>query len=475
MELQTGQMASFSSAVRFEDLSRETTDQLKKHLLDSLGSFIHATQRPTIQKVFNQIRSLNGGGNCAVPVLKKTTLDRAAEIYTALIRYPDFMDNFLGKEATCHPSDNIGALLAIAGAENLSSKDFLTAMAIGYEIECRLIEEIPVMMKGFDHTVLLAFSLTAAICKLLSLNPEQTSHALAIAGCSLDPLVTCRASYTYEWKGLASSFIARNCINFALLARHGITGPISIFEGPKGYKEIFGMELKYDWEKEDFSLIKKCILKEYNSEVHTQPSIEAVLQLKKENNFRPEDIKKVDITTFLTCYHIVGGGEYGDRKNVYSKEQADHSLFYTAAVALLDGRLFPEQLLEERINREDVQQLLKKINVHTDFPLHKPLVLAGVLDPYTRAYPEKLMVKAEITLNDGKKFSIEKEDYHGFYTRPFSWEHTADKFRQLTKNVITENQQEDVINLCKDLENGDIQQLLNLLNSIEYHPELQTA
>ncbi len=464
---QTRQIAAFSLATRFEDLSYEITNQLKKHLLDSLGSFIHAIRRPTIQKLFKQIKSLNGGGNCEVPVLKRTSLDRAAEIYTALIRYPDFMDNFLGKESTCHPCDNIGSLLAITGAENLSSKDFLTAMAVGYEIECRLIEEIPVMIEGFDHTLLLAFSLTASACKLMHLSEEQTSHALAIAGCSLDPLVTCRSSYTYEWKGLASSFIAFSCINFALLAKEGMTGPVSIFEGPRGYKDIFGMELKYDWKKEDFSLIKKCILKEYNSEVHTQPSIEAVLQLKKENNFLPADIKEVDITTFLTCYHIVGGGEYGDRKNVHSKEQADHSLFYTAAIALLDGQVYPEQLLEERINREDVQELLKKINVHTGFPLHKPLAISGLLDPYTKAYPEKLMIKAEITLNNDKKFSIKKEDYHGFYTRPLSWDHTADKFRRLTKDVITKDQQEEIISLCKDLENDNMHQLLSLLNSIE--------
>ena len=67
--------------------------------------------------------------------------DRAGQWYTALIRYPDFMDNFIGKEATCHPSDNIGPLLAAAQQLNLNGRDFLLAMAIGYTIECTLVED----------------------------------------------------------------------------------------------------------------------------------------------------------------------------------------------------------------------------------------------------------------------------------------------------------------------------------------------
>jgi len=50
--------------------------------------------------------------------------------------------------------------------------------------------------------------------------------------------------------------IALGCMNIVLLAKEGLTGPVSLFEGPKGFKEIFKIELKYDWNKEDFSLIQ---------------------------------------------------------------------------------------------------------------------------------------------------------------------------------------------------------------------------
>jgi 2-methylcitrate dehydratase PrpD len=62
-------------------------------------------------------------------------------------------------------------------------------------------------------------------------------------------------------------------------------------------------------------------------------------------------IDEVEIVIFHTAFNIIGGGEGGDRHNVHTKEMADHSLPYLAAVALLDGEVWPEQFMLERINR----------------------------------------------------------------------------------------------------------------------------
>src|SRR6185312_2934894 len=139
-ELQNRQIAEFALKTKYEDVGAANIDQLKKHLLDALGSYIHATTRPTIQKLVKQMQIMGEGGKCKVPILKNLPYDRAAQLYTALIRYPDFMDNFMGKEATCHPSDNIGPLLAASQYRPTTGKEFLTAMAIAYQIECRLVE-----------------------------------------------------------------------------------------------------------------------------------------------------------------------------------------------------------------------------------------------------------------------------------------------------------------------------------------------
>jgi 2-methylcitrate dehydratase len=105
---------------------------------------------------------------------------------------------------------------------------------------------------------------------------------------------------------------------------------------------------------------------------------------------------------------------------------------YVIAAALLDDELYPEQFLESRINKADVQQLLKKVHVKTKFPIHKPKEAAGILDPYTKAYPGKMMGEVKIKIKNAAEYSIEKEDYYGIHTRPMSWSDVKKKFKRLS-------------------------------------------
>jgi 2-methylcitrate dehydratase len=456
-ELQNYQIAEFALRASYNDLHGETVEQLKRHLLDSLGSMIFSINQPTIQKLRRQILFLESDNN--IPA-RRISIDRAAQFYTALIRYPDFMDNYLGKEATCHPSDNIGSLLAVAARRKVSGEEFLTAMAVAYQTECRLVEEIPVMKEGIDHTLFLSYSIITSVGKLIGLSRDQLANGLAIAGCSICPMVTTRASYTYEWKGFASSQEALNCVNIAFLAKENMTGPVALFEGPKGFGEIFGMDLLYDWRNEGFDLIKKCILKTYNAEVHTQSAIDAALQLKKKYGFQASEISNVEVTTFLTAYHITGSGSYGDRQNVKSKEQADHSLFYVIAAALIDDEVGPRQFMPERIVRDDVQQMLKKISVKMALPIHNPRTIVEKIDPFTAVYPEKIRAKVRITLTNGHTCSLQVDDYPGFFTRPMGWDAVIEKFDMLTQDVAGVELRRSIVEKIRNLETATMDELV---------------
>ncbi|SEL53178.1 2-methylcitrate dehydratase [Chitinophaga rupis] len=461
----TEKIARFALQSAYSHLSNDIRDQLKKHLLDSIGSMLYSLKAPTVQKLLRQTAGLQQNGACQVPVIGHTAVDRAAQLYTLLIRYPDFMDNFMGKEATCHPSDNIGALLAAAQIAGANGRDLLTTMAVAYQLECTLIEQMPLMAKGIDHTALLAMSVTAALGKMFSLTEEQTAHAIGIAGSTFNTTVTTRASYTYEWKGFASSLVALGCTNIILLAKEGVTGPVNYFEGPMGFKEEFGMDPAFDCAPGDFSRIKKCVLKSYNAEVHTQPAVEAMLELRQQHNIIPAEVEEISVTTFLTAYHIVGGGKYGTRKLVQTKEQADHSLPYLLAVALLDGEVLPGQFLPERIRRADVQALLQKVEVHTMLPLKTPRKLAEKIDPYTVPYPEKMDTKVCVKLKGGQEHCIKKEDYKGFYTRPLSWDDVIAKFHLLGAGSLDEATREQIIKTVQNLENEEVGALTNSLSN----------
>ncbi|HVW11293.1 MAG TPA: MmgE/PrpD family protein, partial [Bryobacteraceae bacterium] len=149
-------------------LAPEARDKLKQHFLDAIGCAIGALGAGPIAAIRREQEAVPCSGPCSFVGGGRSTPERAAFYNGALIRYLDFMDAFIAKEEACHPSDNIGALLAAAELANASGHDFLMAMAIAYHVQCRLTySDAPVMRAGFDHTLPLAISIAAGTSRLL--------------------------------------------------------------------------------------------------------------------------------------------------------------------------------------------------------------------------------------------------------------------------------------------------------------------
>ncbi|WP_143150588.1 MmgE/PrpD family protein [Chitinophaga sancti] len=103
----TGRIVWFAFTFSYEDLKPGAIAQLKKHLLDAAGSMLYAIKALTVEKMFRQPGFLQTSGSVDIPVLGNTSVDQAAQLCTLLVRYAAFMDNYLGKHATCYPRDNI--------------------------------------------------------------------------------------------------------------------------------------------------------------------------------------------------------------------------------------------------------------------------------------------------------------------------------------------------------------------------------
>src|SRR6266480_2201915 len=138
-------LAQFVCASRYEDISAAATARLKLHILDSIGCALGALNWPVPQKIRQHMDSLGGTPQCSLIGGGRTAGDRAAQYNTALVRYLDFMDNFMASGETCHPSDNFGSVLAACELAGASGKDFLTALAVAYQVQIRLTEEAPIM------------------------------------------------------------------------------------------------------------------------------------------------------------------------------------------------------------------------------------------------------------------------------------------------------------------------------------------
>lgn len=446
-------LAAFVAGASYEALSAEARQALKSHILDSMGCAIGALEAAPIKLLRHHLEEFGGNPLATLIGGGRTAPDRAAFYNSALIRYLDFNDSFLAEGETCHPSDNVGAVLAAADYAGKAGTDFLAALAIAYQVQCRLSEAAPLRSKGFDHVTQGAYAAAAGVAKALGLDCQQTANAIALSGTAFNALRVTRTGSLSHWKGLAYPNVAFCATHAAFLAKWGITGPLEVFEGNKGFKETISGPFTIDWQHENLEIVRRTILKRFNAEIHSQTSLEAVLELRAAENFRANDIEQIELDVFDVAYNIIGGGEEGDKHRVKTKEQADHSLPYMVAVALLDGEIGPAQYTEERIARPDVQALLQKVRVRPD-------------ERFTQRFPQQMPTRVRITLRDGRVLSREKHDYEGFYTRPMSWEAVRGKFERVAAAHTDSGLRREIVAAVASLDTIPVRELTELLGRV---------
>lgn len=459
-EVQT--LAEFVERARLADLSEAALQQLKIRVLDTIGVAIGALGAPPIVAICELTKELGGEPLSTLIGGGKTAPDRAAFYNGALSRYLDFMDSYLAAGETNHPSDNLGAVLAAAEMKRASGAEFLTALAVAYQIHTRLSDVAPVRGKGFDHTTQGAYAAAAGVAKALRLTRDETANAIAISGTANNALRVTRTGALSHWKGLAYPNTAMAATFAALLAAHGITGPEAVFEGNKGFKETIAGPFEIDWLKEDLESVRRTILKTHNAEIHSQSAIDAALEIRAQPGFSAGAVRAIRLSTFAVAHQIIGGGEEGDKRIVRTKEEADHSLPYMLAVALLDGELQPEQYAPERIVAADVQDLLRKVTITPDAE-------------FSARFPQWLPARLEVEFEDGSVSKASRDDYHGFSTNPFDWPAARAKFDRVTRAFTTAAERDALAEVIATLDRRPIVELTALLGRLGKHPETRTG
>ncbi|MBI2877473.1 MAG: MmgE/PrpD family protein [Candidatus Tectomicrobia bacterium] len=447
---QAEQLAAFVVRASYEELSEAARQQLKIRILDALGCAIGALEGEPIGLLRAQNEDFGGVGRCTLIGGGRTAPDRAALYNSALVRYLDFNDSYLAKGETCHPSDNLGAVLAAAEYADRGGRDLLTALAVAYQVQCRLSDVAPVRARGFDHTTQGSYAVAAGVSKALGLDPFRTAQAIALSGTAFNALRVTRTGALSHWKGLAYPNTAFGCTHATFLAMRGITGPPEVFEGNKGFMEAIAGRFEIDWSQENLERVTRTILKKYNAEIHSQSSLEGILELKQAHGLTAADIERIELEIFDVAYHIIGGGEEGDKTRVRTKEEADHSLPYMVAVALLDDQVMPEQYRPERIQRLDVQTLLRKIAVRP-------------LEAYSQRFPEEMPCRLTVTLRDGPVLVQEKRGYEGFHTHPMRWETVVQKFERLSGPYADASLRREIVGAVAHLESIPVADLVRLL------------
>src|SRR6202162_480449 len=330
-------IASWVVELRYEQLPADVIARAKRVLLDTLGCALGAIGAEPVHMA-QRVVAMQGGNPQAtiVGIGRKVACDQAAFLNGMALRYFDYND-YVALGRPNHASINVAPALAVAEMQGSSGQALLLGLIAGYELEVRLRDAIAAKRReGWDDTSIEAqYAAAATAGKLLQLDEVKLANALAIAGSNANTLAEGRrGAELTPAKGSAEPMAARNGVFAALLARAGLTYPLTIFEGEYGFAKVVSGRLDEAMLRKrsgDFQILKSCI-KLWPSVGTAQAPIAAALEIRKRQP-RAEEIST--ITVALSDFGYKQQTAFPTEIN--TREHADHSVPYTVARALLDG------------------------------------------------------------------------------------------------------------------------------------------
>lgn len=430
-------LSRYAARLRYSDIPSEVIHEAKKHLIDSIACAISAFDSHP-GKIARKLASAQTGLSTLIGTRRKSSAGLAAFANSTLIRYWDYNDTYLSKEPA-HPSDNIGALLAVAESERVSGKDLITALVLSYEIQCRLCDSASLRVRGWDHVTFGAFSVACGVGLLMRLRERSLEQALNLAGVANVALRQTRVGEISDWKASAFANAARNGLFACELARAGMSGPAPIFEGEKGFENLVSgpIELAELGGKKTSFKILQTYIKFYPVEYHAQAAVEAALSLyPRVKNIRK--IRSIEIDTYDVAVEIIARDP--EKWKPRSRETADHSLPYAVARSLWDGKMNLASYTPNKIRDVEVLALMKKIKVNAD---HK----------MTQDYPHSLPCRIRIR-EKGEELLEDFVEYpRGHFKNPMTDEEVNQKFLCLTGPYLSCAQQSRALQMLWHFEN----------------------
>ena len=395
MDATVRRMVDLAAGLELEHLPDAAVHAAKARLIDSMGVAMAALDAPPVcaarrlaQPTTGRYRSrLLGIGTATTP-------DMAAFVNGIMVRYLDFNDAYRTLDAS-HPSDNLPGILAMTEALGADGRDFILALGIAYEIQCRFTDDVPFNDAGWDQPVVGAMACALACGRLLGLDRPQLAEAVALASVPFLCTYQTRAGELSMWKGCAGPNGARNGIFAAQLAAEGVTGPYHPFEG------VFGIWNQTTGRPFEVRLpppgpMTSCGLMQTNIKTHPvrdscQLPIDTALDLR--SRIAASEIASLHISTYKSAY----AGAVGDPElwAPRTRETADHSMPFSVATALLDGAVTPETFERSRFLDPDVLSLIERMDIE-------------ISDDYSRQTPELRNCRIEATAPDGTRVTAHR-------------------------------------------------------------------
>lgn len=429
-------LAARTRSLTFDELPPDVVAHVKCCVLDQLGIQILGSRLPASTSALR----LAAGAGAGPPVARiPMTTQRASAPYAALATSAfghscEFDDcHFLcGHPGACV----IPAALAVGQEQGRNGRDLLAAVVAGYEA---MVLAVGPIHHGFaEHgwqgsKIGGVFGAAAAAAALLGLDEIQTAHAYAIAGSE--------ASGTLEYdrsggdvKRLFPALAARSGIEAAMLARAGLTGPLTIFEGERGIHRLFGVgkaRLDEVWDTQ-FHLRGTFFKLNPAAGTHLAP-IEAMAELMAKHGFAARDIARIVVAVAPFAVHH--GGATGQPLDAVS---AQYNLGFSLALRVVECANAMQSYLDPaKWADPEILRLSGAVTVEA-------LDLAPGESP--------MGARVDVELVDGRRFSARKQTFKGHLDDPAGWSDIEAKFRSLVADVIPSDTADALVSAVAELE-----------------------
>jgi 2-methylcitrate dehydratase len=373
----------------FSDEARLTAHHC---LLDTIGCGLLALKYPACTALLGPVvegAELPDGARVPGTPYRLDPVQAAFNIGT-IVRWLDYNDTWLAAEWG-HPSDNLGAILAVADwqalhGHPLTMADVLDAMIQAHEIQGILALQNSFNRVGLDHVLLVRIASTAVATRLLGGSRDQIIDALSHAWIDGGALRTYRhAPNTGSRKSWAAGDATARAVRIALLVMRGEMGyPSALSAKTWGFQDVLfkGNPLTLEQPLEDYVMRNILFKISFPAEFHAQTAVECAVQLHPLVSHRLDDIDRITVDTQEAAVRIIS-----KTGPLHNPADRDHCLQYMIAVPLIHGNLTADHYEDETATDPRIDALREKMQVSEN-----PQYSTDYLDPDKRSIANAIQI-----------------------------------------------------------------------------------
>jgi 2-methylcitrate dehydratase PrpD len=427
----THRLAAYVVQARPEDVPAPIRSEACRTLLNWAGCTVGGSAHETVDIAVRALGPFSGPREATLLGRRERVDILQASLINGISSHVlDFDDTHL--KTVIHPAGPVApALLALAEQQPVSGRDFLHALILGVEVECRIGSAVyPAHYdRGWHITGTTGvFGAAAAAGRLLGLSVQQMQWALGLA--ATQP-VGLREMFGTMTKSFHPGRAAQNGLTAALLARQNYTSSETSIEGAAGWAHVLSTACDYSQITDglgDHYEIRLNTYKPFACGVVLHPSIDACLQLRAAHRLTPEQIARIDLSVHPLVLELTG------KRTPQTGLEGKFSVYFAVAVAITTGAAGVKQFTDAWVHDAAVAALRDRVVANVD-----PAI-------------GETQARAVITLKDGRRLEQFIAHAVGSVEQPLSDTALDLKVRDLCDGVLSPDSTARLIDVCRAIE-----------------------